>query len=132
MTFFSLLNSVGTHPVQDVDISYQPGAREVTVICTFLQESLASGCSVVVRCTESYTREVQILRGVSTVAVSDIITDIPGGDCDVQAYDIDKDGVVGIFAAANNSFEAVIMDFPTPTLPTSTTTGGLSIVVSTS
>ena len=105
-----MLNLIGTHPVQAVDIAYQTGAREVTVICTFLQESLASGCSVVVQCSENFKQEVTIYRGISVVAVSDTITGIPSGPCDVLAYDIDEAGMLGSHVAANNSFLVVIMD----------------------
>ena len=118
--FFRLLNSVGTHPVQAVDIVYQMGASEVTMICTFLQESLASGCLVVVQCAENFKQEVTISRGISVVAVSDIITGIPSGACDVLAYDVNEAGMVGNYMAANNSFEVVIMDVITQTPSAST------------
>ena len=107
---FLLLNLIGTHPVQTVDIAYQTGAREVTVICTFLQESLASGCSVVVQCAENFEQKVTIPRGIGMVAVSGTITGIPSGHCDVLAYDIDEAGISGDHVAANNSFSVVIMD----------------------
>ena len=80
------------------------------MICTFLQESLASGCSVVLQCAENFEQEVTINRGISVVAVSDTITGIPSGPCDVLAYDIDEAGMLGNHVAANNSFSVVIMD----------------------
>ena len=90
------------------------------MICTFLQESLASGCFVVVQCAEDFKRRVTIPRGISVVAVSDTITGIPSGACDVLAYDVDKDGIVGNFVAANNSFQVVITDITTQTPSVST------------
>ncbi len=105
-----------TFDVQGVDATYEEGGT-ITVTCTFARGSNAQGCLVKFRNLDGLDeKNITILRQPSVPEItqlksSDTLNDLPDGEYEVVALDMESDGSV----ATNYEPMKRMYTFPPPT-----------------